>query len=118
MEIEPEERMDGIAAVLTTVPDVETGERIARELVEARLAACVNMVPSVRSFYWWDGAVQDDGEALLIAKVREDQLAAYEERMRAIHPYDVPEVVALSVASVSEPYLRWALREGTPPATG
>lgn len=107
--------MSSILVVLTTVPNAEVAGAIARQLVEARLAACVSVLPAVRSFYWWEGKVSDDQEVLLIAKIREDQVDAYEARMREIHPYQVPEIVAVPVAAVHEPYLRWVLAEGMPP---
>ena len=79
--------------------------------MEERLAACVNLLPGVRSIYRWEGEVQDDGEVLLIVKTREDALPALTARVVALHPYDVPEVIALPVAGGSDAYLAW-LRDG------
>jgi periplasmic divalent cation tolerance protein len=96
-----------ILVLLSTCPDARTAERIARELVEASLVACVNVVPGLRSIYRWNGAVQLDEEVLMILKTPTDRLAAARERLVALHPYDVPEVVALPVVDGHHPYLHW-----------
>lgn len=103
--------MAELLLVLTTVPDAEVGASIAHQVVQDGLAACVNLVPAVRSIYRWEGKVCDDGEALMIAKVRADRVDAYEARVVELHPYDVPEVVAITADKVFAPYLRWALGE-------
>lgn len=100
-----------VRVVLVTAPDAAVAERIGRALVEERLAACVNLVPGVRSLYRWEGAVQDDPEVLLIVKTREDRLAELAERVRALHPYDLPEVLALAAAGGSAGYLDWVAAE-------
>jgi periplasmic divalent cation tolerance protein len=109
-----EMRVGEILVVLTTVPDEATGERIGRTLVGESLAACVNMVPGLRSFYVWEGTLHDDRELLLVAKIRADRFDAYEARMRELHPYSVPEIVAIPPARVHRPYLEWCLRQGAP----
>jgi len=96
-----------VHVVLVTAPDAEVGARIARALVAEGLAACVNLVPGVRSIYRWQGAVHDDAEVLLIAKTRAALVSALGDRVRALHPYELPEVIALPVATGSEPYLEW-----------
>ncbi len=96
-----------VQVVLLTAPDAEVGARIARQLVEEGLAACANLVPGVRSIYRWQGAVQEDAEVLLIVKTRAALVGALAERVRALHPYELPEVVALPVAGGSAPYLDW-----------
>ena len=93
--------------VLVTAPDAEVGARIGRALVEEGLAACVNLVPGVRSIYRFEGAVHDDAEVLLILKTRAALSSALAARVRALHPYQLPEVLALPVAGGSEPYLEW-----------
>lgn len=105
---------DGVRVALVTAPDAETGARIARTLVEERLAACVNVVPGVRSIYRWEGRVEDDDEVLLVVKTRADRAQALEARVRALHPYDLPEVLLLPTAGGSEPYLAWVAREVAP----
>ena len=106
--------MEQIRVVLTTVPNEETAASIAGRLVDERFAACVNVLPGVRSFYVWEGERQDDSEVLLVAKVRADRLFEYEARMTELHPYSVPEIVALSVDRVNIDYLAWCLRLGSP----
>ncbi|MDG2149492.1 MAG: divalent-cation tolerance protein CutA [Planctomycetota bacterium] len=101
--------MDQIRVVFTTVPDAAVGSEIAKRVVEEDLAACVNIVPGLRSVFKWDGKVSDDPEALLIAKVRADKLTDYEARLSELHPYDVPEILALQPDHVSEAYLSWVM---------
>ncbi len=95
------------AVVLMTAPDAAAAERIARALVDERLAACVNIVPGVRSIYRWEGKVEDSTEVLLVAKTRAALFERLEARVRALHPYDVPEIVALPLTDGSRPYLSW-----------
>ena len=98
---------DGVLIVLTTVGDRESAERVARTLVEERLAACVSVVPGLRSFYWWEGELTEDSELLLVIKTLESAYDRLESRLREIHPYQVPEIVALRAARVSQAYLAW-----------
>lgn len=100
-----------VVAVLITAPEEETARRIARALVEERLAACVNLLPGVRSIYRWQGAVEEATEVLLIAKTHAERVAALAARVRALHPYELPEVVTLPVTDGSEAYLRWVVAE-------
>jgi periplasmic divalent cation tolerance protein len=92
---------------LSTAPSVEKAAEIARTLVEERLAACVNIVPGVRSIYRWKGELCDDTEVLCVIKTRKDRVAALRDRLPALHPYEVPELVVLEVASGHAPYLAW-----------
>jgi periplasmic divalent cation tolerance protein len=98
-----------IRVALTTIGSLEEGRRIARELVERRLAACVNLVPNLTSVYRWKGAVEEAEEVLLVMKTTEAQLVALEAAVRELHSYEVPEFVALRVDSGSRPYLKWLL---------
>ena len=93
--------------VLVTAPDAEHARRIARALVEERLVACANLLTGVTSVYRWEGAVQEDAEVLLVLKTRAGRLDALEARLGALHPYDVPEFVALAPEHVAAPYLAW-----------
>lgn len=110
---------DQFIVVLITAPSQEVGEQIAAALLEARLAACVNILPAVQSIYAWKGAVQNDQEVLLLVKTR---LALFAERLvpaiKAIHPYEVPEIIALPVLSGSQDYLDWIAAETTPRVEG
>ena len=104
----------GVMAVLVSAPDDASARRIARALVEERLAACVNLLPGVHSIYRWKGAVEEASEVLLVAKTRAARVAALAARVRALHPYELPEVVALPVADGSRSYLRWVLADSHP----
>ncbi len=95
---------DRYVAVFITVPDVEEGERIAAALVEERLAACVNVLPGCRSVYRWEGEVQSDDEALMMVKTSSEGFAALERRVAELHPYDVPEIIAVDLTAVSASY--------------
>ena len=103
-----------VRAVLTTAPNAEVGGLIARALVEARFAACVNVIPGVRSIYRWEGEVQDDPEVVLIIKTRADRCEALAARIKDLHPYDVPEVLVLPAVGGSAPYLAWIETETKP----
>jgi len=99
--------------VLCTCPDGATARRLAAGLVEARLAACVNVLPEIRSIYRWQGQTCDEAEVLMIAKTTSRAYPELERWLRAQHPYDVPEVLALPVAAGSGGYLEWVARETT-----
>jgi periplasmic divalent cation tolerance protein len=99
--------MEECIVVLVTVPSREVGRDVAHALLEQRLAACVNVVPSVVSFYTWEGELCSDEEVLLAIKTTGaafDRLAA---AVRAVHPYDVPEIIALPIVAGSADYLDW-----------
>ena len=93
--------------VLVTVGSRVDGESMARQLVGEGLAACVTLVGPVRSIYVWEGKVAEDDEWLLVIKSRGALVKALEGRVRALHSYDVPEVIALPVTAGSQPYLAW-----------
>ncbi len=93
--------------VLMTAGNDDEAARIARGLVERRLAACVNVVPGVRSIYAWQGEICDDGEILLIAKTVRSRFDALAATVRELHSYDVPEIVALPTAAVDSAYAAW-----------
>jgi periplasmic divalent cation tolerance protein len=93
--------------VLVTAPTAEKAAEIARAVVEERLAACGNVVPGLRSIYRWEGRVQEDAEALLVLKTTRARFEALRDRVLALHPYEVPEVIALPVAAGSARYLAW-----------
>ena len=99
--------------VLLTAPDSHTAERLARALVEERLAACVNTIPGVRSFYRWEGRLEDADELLLVVKTRADRTAALAARVRELHPYALPEVLELAAAGGSAEYLAWVRKESS-----
>lgn len=109
--------MSAARVVLSTVGDAGDAERIAAALVERRLAACVNLVPGVRSIYRWKGGVERDDEQLLVIKTTGEQLEALRAAIVELHPYEVPEVVALEVVGGHAPYLDW-VAESCAPAAG
>ncbi len=97
--------------VLVTAPSADQAASLARALVGERLAACGNVVPAIRSIYWWEGKVQDEPEALLVLKTTRARFDALRERVLALHPYQVPEVIALPVEAGSAAYLAWMAGE-------
>jgi periplasmic divalent cation tolerance protein len=98
---------DKVLIVLTTCPSTEVAGRIASTLVTERLAACVNRVAGVNSTYIWDGQVQTEAETLLVIKTTEARFDALKARLAALHPYELPEVLAIPVCAGSENYLSW-----------
>jgi periplasmic divalent cation tolerance protein len=100
--------------VLVTVPDGDTAARVGRTLVEEQLAACVNIVPGLRSIYVYEGKLCDDAEVLCLIKTRAALYPRLRDRVTALHPYQVPEIIALPLAAGNAAYLAW-LAEGTRP---
>jgi periplasmic divalent cation tolerance protein len=100
-------RVSSGVVVLVTCANEEQGALIARSLVGERLAACVNLVAGIRSIYRWCDKLEDDRETLLLVKTRTPLLARVERRVRELHTYEVPEVVALPLSGGSKPYLDW-----------
>jgi periplasmic divalent cation tolerance protein len=92
-----------------TAATAEEAERIASMLIEARLAACVQILPAIKSVYRWKGELVRENEVLLSAKTTREKFAELDRAVRAIHSYETPEIVALAVTVASEPYLKWLL---------
>jgi periplasmic divalent cation tolerance protein len=107
--------IDNVLIVLTNCPDVEVADRIARTLVEQKLAACVNRMPAVDSVYRWQGAVERTVEVPLLIKSTRERLPEVQEAIRALHPYEVPEILAIPVVAGLPAYLRWVVDETQPP---
>lgn len=103
-----------VLVVLITVPDAACAERVATALVEERLAACVGRLGPLESLFRWKGALERAPELLLIAKTTAARFAALAQRVKALHPYEVPEIVALPVAAGFAPYLDWVAAETAP----
>jgi periplasmic divalent cation tolerance protein len=110
--------LDVVAVVLSTVPDEATAERIAKALVEERLAACVNRVPGVGSIYRWQGAIEESEEILLVIKTHARRAPQVTQRLRELHPYEIPEILVLPVAAGLGAYLDWIRRETQPEGEG
>lgn len=97
--------------VLTTCESAEQAQRVARHLIEQRLAACVNILPGARSVYRWKDKIEDTAEFVLIVKSRRDVFARLREAIGHLHSYEIPEVIALPVVDGSDAYLQWLDRE-------
>ncbi|MGO4552405.1 divalent-cation tolerance protein CutA [Lysobacter sp. 2RAF19] len=98
---------------LTACPDLDSAQRIADALVEERLAACVNLLPGMQSTYRWQGKVEHAAEVLLLAKTTRVRMPALQERIVALHPYELPEVLAVEAGGLPA-YLQWIARETDP----
>ncbi len=100
---------DEVLIVLSTFPSADKAAEVGRALVEEQLAACVNIVPTVRSIYRWQAVVQDDSESLAILKTSRDRFSDLSRRLVQLHPYELPEVIALPLAAGHAPYLAWVV---------
>ena len=100
-----------LIVIFCTVPDDETAERLATGLVEKRLAACVKVIPGVRSFYRWEGKLEVGSEIQLLIKTQRSHFKAIDAWIDEQHPYDVPELVAIPASDVGKPYAEWALEQ-------
>src|SRR5437016_5690599 len=98
---------DEIVLAFCTFPDAETAKRIARELVELRLAACGNVLPQIHSVYRWQGKIESADEALTIFKLAANRYAKFETKLRSLHPYDVPEIISCKIDNGLPEYLLW-----------
>jgi periplasmic divalent cation tolerance protein len=96
-----------ILLAFSTFPDAETARRISNEVVTKKFAACANILPGVKSIYRWKEKIETANETLVVFKLSEDRQAAFQEKLRSLHPYDVPEIVFVPVASGLPDYLRW-----------
>ena len=100
-------RMSDVLLAMTTCPDAASAARLARALVAEGLAACVNRLPGVTSTYRWQGELQDDSEVLLLIKTTTTCFEAMRARLLELHPYDVPELIALPIERSHDAYLQW-----------
>jgi len=100
--------------VLTTCPDAKMAHRMAQALVQERLAACANVLPAMQSIYRWRGRVESASEHLLVVKIRADDYPAVEQRIRALHSYELPEVIAVPLVGGLAAYLAWLDNPDTP----
>ena len=97
--------------VITTLPNADAAAELAKNVVTERLAACANLIPALRSIYKWQGKVQDENEVMLLLKTREEHLDRLKLRILELHPYEVPEVLAIPVESGYRAYLEWIANE-------
>jgi len=107
MSANPPAPAGDFVVVLVTVPDQATAITLARALVGEKLAACVSILPGIRSIYTWEGSLCDEGELLCLAKTRRMLFPALRERVISLHPYQVPEIIALPLVEGNPPYLEW-----------
>jgi periplasmic divalent cation tolerance protein len=98
-----------VLLAISTFPDVETANRIAGALVAEKLAACANLLPAVHSIYHWKEKIETAGETMVFFKTTTDRLTEFSEKLRSLHPYEVPELICIKVDSGSPDYLRWVL---------
>jgi periplasmic divalent cation tolerance protein len=99
--------------VLTTLPNSDAAAEIARKVVAEKLAACANLLPALRSIYRWQGKVQDENEVLVLLKTQQRHYERLKARLLELHPYEVPEVIAIPVERGHQAYLEWIARETT-----
>ncbi|KAH7728061.1 CutA1 divalent ion tolerance protein [Aphelenchoides avenae] len=99
--------MSLFSVVQVTAPSMEVGQQIAREIVGKKLAACVNIVPQVKSIYSWKGNIEEDSEVLMIIKTKTERVDDLKRTVLQNHPYDVPEFISLPIQTGSEAYLKW-----------
>ena len=98
---------DEIALAFSTFPDVETARRIARELVAEKFAACANIIPRIESIYVWQEKLERGDETLVLFKTSAARSAAFQEKLKSLHPYEVPEIIFVPVTAGLPAYLRW-----------
>jgi periplasmic divalent cation tolerance protein len=96
-----------LVLALSTFPDAEIAGRISNQLVSERFAACANILPAVQSIYRWKGEIESANESLVFFKVSESAQSAFQDKLRSLHPYDVPEIIFLPVTFGLPEYLRW-----------
>ncbi len=112
MDLENDQPADDLVVVFVTVPNQDMAATLAKALVQEKLVACVNILPGVRSIYAWQGKLCDDAELLCVLKTRLALFPALRKRVVAMHPYEVPEVIAVPLKAGHGPYLAW-LRDET-----
>ena len=103
--------MEPVTVVMCNVPDMDVAAAIARTLVGKRLAACVNLLPGVRSVYRWQGQIEETSEVTLLIKTAASRYDEVELEIRSIHPYEVPEIICLPLQAGLAPYLEWVVQE-------
>jgi periplasmic divalent cation tolerance protein len=96
-----------IILALSTFPDAESARRISNELVVGKFAACANILPGVESIYRWKEKIESGNETLVLFKLSEDRQSAFQEKMRSLHPYEVPEIIFVPISSGLPAYVRW-----------
>ncbi len=98
---------NNFSLTLVTAPDQDVARRIARSLVEARLAACANLIPKIESIYWWNAKIESAEEVLILIKSETDRMEELKKAIRDIHPYTTPEIITFALHDGCEHYLKW-----------
>ena len=100
-----------VLLALSTFPDQETARDISSELVTKKFAACANIFPGVESIYRWKEKIESGNETLVLFKLSEDRQSAFQEKLRSLHPYEVPEIIFVPISSGLPEYLRWVIED-------
>ena len=103
--------MTATCFVYSTLPDLKTAQHIAQTIVTERLAACANILPSMQSYYWWEGKVESAAEVILIAKTRREGFELLRARIQSLHPYSCPCIIVLPIEAGHAPFLNWIEQE-------
>jgi len=98
-----------VLLALSTFPDAETARRIANALVDEKFAACANILPAIESIYRWQGKIEKGNETLVFFKLSADRQSTFQEKLRSLHPYEVPEIIFVGVQNGLPEYLRWVI---------
>jgi periplasmic divalent cation tolerance protein len=98
-----------ILLTLSTFPDAETARRISNQLVTEKFAACANILPGVKSIYRWKQKIETGNEAIVFFKVSEERQQAFQDKLRSLHPYEVPEIIACKIDNGLPDYVRWVI---------
>ena len=101
--------VEELLLVLSTFPDAETARRIAHQLVAERFAACANIIPQIESIYWWEGKIEDAAETLVLLKTTIGYYKSLEQKLRSLHPYKLPEIIAFRASEGLPEYLQWVM---------
>ena len=102
-----------VLLALSTFPDHETAQRISNQLVTEKFAACANILPGIESIYRWKEKIETGSETLVFFKLSEDRQSAFQEKLRSLHPYEVPEIIFVPVTTGLPEYLRWVAESCT-----
>lgn len=100
---------DEALLAFSTFPDAETARRIAHTLVSEKLAACANIIPTMNSIYRWKGKIETGDETIVLFKTTQDRFDAFQEKLRSLHPYEVPEIICVKIDKGLPDYLRWVV---------
>jgi periplasmic divalent cation tolerance protein len=98
-----------VLLAISTFPDAESANRVAHALIAEKFAACANIIPAVHSIYRWKDKIETAGEVMVFFKTTPDRQAAFQEKLRSLHPYEVPEIIFVSVVTGLSDYLRWVI---------